>query len=138
MQRLEEEKGRQKVAVSVNMSDSQKKGLKKMTVDWSIGLSAVLRQLVIYAIRQRTERNFPLGFLMKQYQKIAMNLADFNEFSARNEKKTYKVTVRLSEEDYQNFNSLAEEGFYRPGEFLSILVMLFIAKVIDRNKIWDT
>jgi hypothetical protein len=136
MHKKEEEK--QKIVVFVSMNNSQKIVMRRMTSNWGIGMSAVLRRLISYVVyRVFTKRNLTLENLLKEYQKSCTDNNFSGNFSARNDKKTYKVSVRLSEKDYHELNTLAEQGFYLPGELLSILVELLSAGIIAKHDIWN-
>jgi Arc/MetJ-type ribon-helix-helix transcriptional regulator len=131
-----QEKEKQEVFVSVSMNESQKDFLREVALDWGISMSAVLRRLISYALHRISEHSLTLEGLLKQYQALHVNTASGDSY-AKNDKKTYKTSVRLQEEDYRQLNVLAEHGFYLPGELVSILVELFIAGVVAKNDIWQ-
>jgi hypothetical protein len=131
------EKEKQEAFVSVSMNESQENFLRKAAHDWGISMSAVLRRLIAYALRRIfVERSLTLECLLKQYQAMCENTTFTDGFSVKNEKKTFKTSVRLLEEDYKKLNVLAEHGFYLPGELVSILIELFVAGVIFKSDIW--
>jgi hypothetical protein len=116
------------------MSDSQKEVLRRLTCDWGLGVSTVLRRLIKYVLRRVfIKRDLTLETLLKDYQ-MQVNAFSSNEFARS--KKIHRATVSLPEEDYQKLCVLANEGFYTLGTLINIFVELLTAGVIAQNEIW--
>jgi hypothetical protein len=134
---MNEQQMSQKITVAVNMSDSQNDALRKAAIDWDIGISTILRRLVTHVIyRIFTKHDLTLDELLRKYHRL--HAASFENSPGKNEKKSNKPSVRLAPKNYQAFDVLAEQGFYRNGELLNILIELFIVGIISKDEIWST
>ncbi|MDR2179711.1 MAG: hypothetical protein LBP21_05350 [Synergistaceae bacterium] len=117
--------------VSVNLTARQKRELCAMSDARGIGLSVLVSLLIRYFVYGALSGILTLDTLLKAYQTYQ------NLQTNRSEKKTYKITLRITEKEFQKLNDLAARWFYLPGELTGILVELLTAGIIDTNSIWD-
>jgi hypothetical protein len=54
-----------------------------------------------------------------------------------NDLRTCKICIRISWEEKQKLNLMAEQGFYLPGEAARILMELFLKGIIKKSDIWE-
>ena len=122
---------KRKVFVAICLTKTQKDALKQLIKEWDIDMALVGRRLVQHLISNKTT----LWELLKKYH--AAYPVSLSKNKELNELRTCKVCIRISWEEKQKLNQLAEEGFYLPGETARILMELFIAGIIKKSDIWE-
>jgi hypothetical protein len=53
------------------------------------------------------------------------------------DRRNCRVRIRLTEEEMRKLITLADRGFYLPGELARILLELFIKGVIGQSDLWE-
>lgn len=129
MRRKPEAEGERKVTIAAHLSESHKKALEEIIHDWDVNMALVGRRLIQYLLSDKTTL---LGLLQKYHAEGAVRKLKLKTSESR----TSRVCIRLSRDEKQKLSTLAEEGFFLPGEIARILVELFIIGIIDKNDIW--
>jgi hypothetical protein len=93
-----------------------------------INVSVLLSLLIRYFIIGVLSRIFTLEELLKKYQKLQ---------KGKDGRKTCKITFRIKEKEFLEFNTLANQWLYLPGELTGILVVLLTTGVISPDNIWN-
>jgi hypothetical protein len=114
--------------VSVNLTEIQEQELKAMSDALGISMNVLLNLLIRYFIYTALNGILTLETLLKKYYKLQKD---------RNDKKTYKMTLRMKEREFQELCDLANQWLCLPGALVSILVELLIVGIIDINSIWN-
>jgi hypothetical protein len=131
----QESAAQRKVAVSVNLTESQKNALEEMIRDWGLDTAAVGRRLIRYLLGNKT---ILLELLQKYQAEVANKGSASRSFRNRPpESRRCKISIRLNPEEKQKLSLLANEWFYLPGELARILFELFIMGIIEKNDIWE-
>ena len=123
------------VTVTVSLTEHEKTVMEKLAADWDIDMAAIGRRL----IRHILARKVTLPELFEKYRttSVSENPSSINNNTNQEDlRHRYRISIRLTEDEKQELNVLANEGFYLPGELARILLELFISGVIKKGEIW--
>jgi hypothetical protein len=124
------------VGVTICLTDRQKAAIEELADGWDIDMATIGRRLIQLLLSKKAS----LTELLEKYHVVHASdnstLEHAHVTPATRRRKEYRVSIRLTQEEKQELNILAEEAFHLPGEMGGILIELFIAGVIKKNDIW--
>ena len=124
------------VAVTVSLTERQKTAMEEFSADLDIDMAAIGRRLIQHLLAKKAA----LPELLGKYRTASASGDLILTHSYANQKdlrrKKHRVSIRLTRDEKQGLNVLADEGFYLPGELAGILLELFVSGVIKKSDIW--
>ena len=124
------------VAVTICLTEFQKAAIGEIADAWDVDMATIGRRLIRLLLNKKAS----LSELLEKYQVIRTrdnsSLEHNHAPPAAWRRKIYRMSVRLTQEEKQELNILADGGFHLPGEIGGILVELFISGVIKKSDIW--
>ncbi|MCL2024092.1 MAG: hypothetical protein FWG82_06970 [Oscillospiraceae bacterium] len=124
------------VSVTVCLTKRQKTAVEELAAAWDIDMATIARRLIQLLLSKKTT----LPELLEKYRAAHADGSPSRAYARTNSgslrRKEYRVCIRLTQDEKQVLNILADEGFYLPGELAGILLELFVAGVIKKSDIW--
>jgi hypothetical protein len=123
------------VSVTICLTERQKAAIEELADGWDIDMATIGRRLIQLLLNKKAA----LPELIEKYQAVhtsEISALEHAHTQAAKRRKIYRIGVRLTQEEKQELNILAEEAFHLPGEIGGILVELFASGVIKKSDIW--
>ena len=123
------------VTVTVSLTEHEKTVMEELAADWDIDMAAIGRRLLQHILAKK----ITMPELLDKYRTISVSENPSfisNHTNSEDLRHRYRISIRLTEDEKQGLNILANEGFYLPGELARILLALFISGVIKKGEIW--
>ena len=123
------------VTVTVSLTEHEKAVMEELSADWDIDMAAIGRRLLQHILAKK----ITMPELLDKYRTISTSENPSpisNNTNQEDLRHRYRISIRLTENEKQELNILANEGFYLPGELARILLELFISGVIKKGEIW--
>jgi hypothetical protein len=124
------------VSVTICLTERQKEAIEELADGWGVDMATIGRRLIQLLLNKKAA----LPELIEKYQAVhtseisALEHAHTTQTARR--RKIDRISVRLTQEEKQELNILAEEAFHLPGEIGGIMVELFTSGVIKKSDIW--
>jgi hypothetical protein len=124
------------VGVTICLTDRQKAAIEELADGWDIDMATIGRRLIQLLLSKKAS----LTELLEKYHVVHASdnstLEHAHATPASRRRKEYRISIRLTQDEKQELNIIAEEAFHLPGEMGGILIELFIAGVIKKSDIW--
>jgi hypothetical protein len=123
------------VTVTICLTERQKTAIEELSDTWDIDMATICRKLVQLLLNKKTA----LSALLEKYHavhKSEMSAFDHDYTNPDWQRKIHRICIRLTHEEKQELNILADEDFHLPGEIGGIMVELFLSGVIKKSDLW--
>jgi hypothetical protein len=118
------------VIVAANLTETEKNAIYETVAKSGLDTTTIIRRLIHNL--NSGKRTWPE--LLQKYMKASVANGFSNETP---ELRIHRINVRLSQKEKENLVALAVGAFYRPGEFIRILLLLFAIGVVKPGELWE-
>jgi hypothetical protein len=115
---------KKRAIIAVNLTETEKNGIEKFVIAWGIDMAAIARRLVQVLLGGKVT----LPELLRKYRETPVSKEITSQSS---ELRIHRIGVRLSQKEKEELTILANGAFYRPSEFVRILLLLLVMGIME-------
>jgi hypothetical protein len=119
---------RKSAVIAVNLTETEKNAMEKFVANRGIDIAVIARCLVQTLFSGKVT----LSELLRRYREMSTSREITNKTP---ELRIHRIGVRLSQREKEALILLANGAFYRPGELVRILLLLFVMRIIEPDDI---